>query len=179
MFGKDLHYGSEGNGGGGGGWYGGYASQYATTNSGGEHAENDWGRDCSGAGGSGYIGGVENGTISGAAWTGYSGYAKITLEATFIDGTAAHGVKAPDKAKPDTPTNGRHIETKTNSVIIAWDIPKDNGTTYYHKAESRLTSNIFNISNTSNVTVDTITSGLAGYKYYIDDKLKILKNVKN
>lgn len=166
----ELHMGTRCgvDGGGGGGWYGGQASQYTTTG-GGEGARADWGRDCSGAGGSGYVGGVENGTTTGAAWKGYGGYAKITLEATFIDGTAAHGVKAPDRARPDMPTNGRHTETKTNSIVMAWDIPKDNGTTYYHKAESRLVSNIFNITNTSNVTADTITSGLAGYRYYIDN----------
>ena len=51
---------------GGGGWYGGYAYQQSGLYS-----------NASGAGGSGYIGGVSNGTMTVGNRTG-NGYARIT-----------------------------------------------------------------------------------------------------
>ena len=59
-------WGAEGNGGGGGGWYGGPTIQNMGNNS-----------DCAGTGGSGYIGGVFNGTTTAGVREG-NGYALVT-----------------------------------------------------------------------------------------------------
>ena len=79
----DASTGGEGAGGGGGGWYGGYAQQATGTYT-----------NCVGAGGSGYIGGVESSiTVYGNTYTSSTtsgqhtgnGYARITLLYVYTD----------------------------------------------------------------------------------------------
>ena len=53
----------------------------------------------------------------------------------------------------------------TNKVKVTWTEPRDNGTVYYHKCESysRDTKQL-----ESNITKNTLVSGVKGYYYYID-----------
>lgn len=53
------------------------------------------------------------------------------------------------------------------AVSIFWEKPADNGTTYYHKAEACLKGETSPLC-TSNITQNTLISGVAGYYYLID-----------
>lgn len=149
--------GAEGRCGGGGGWYGGRAytsSSYAFDS------------DAGGGGGSGYVNTsylkstkMENGINSKA------GYVVISLSDQLIACDQLNDVYAPDIAAPDAPNNGSIISTE-GTLKAVWDIPKDNGTTYYHKVSSYNENE--ELLETTDVVEDYIETGLKGYYYYID-----------
>lgn len=109
-----------------------------------------------------YEGGTNNG----------SGYATIRSESvgyqvdTFLNNVVARDMAAPNRVvltKDNITSNGN------SSVVIRWDNPGDNGTTYYHKVES-FDGVSDDVMLTSNITVNTLTSQVKGYYYYIDTK---------
>ncbi|MDE6639925.1 MAG: InlB B-repeat-containing protein [Acetatifactor sp.] len=55
------------------------------------------------------------------------------------------------------------------AVSVFWEKPVDNGTTYYHKAEACLKGETSPLC-TSNITKNTLVSGVVGYYYLIDGK---------
>ena len=142
----------------------------------------------------GYICGYEDGDVVGAeAAFGGSNYVnynecqsyeeaagvqegngQMLIEAVqvgFVDRNYLHGVAATDKAIPDAVAIDS-VQIKAvdeNKVNVVFVKPEDNGTTYYHKAESydRKTQRKISISN---MTVDTLISGVVGYKYGVNDK---------
>lgn len=85
-------------------------------------------------------------------------------EALEMDGVAATDYAAPDKVDINTVDKQAGSGTK---VTVSWQKPADNGTTYYHKAESYKIGDI-NVLSTSNITKNTLTSGVKGYHYVID-----------
>lgn len=101
-----------------------------------------------------------------------NGAGKVTLVSVdigYTDLTALNNVVAKDKAAPGA------IQ-EYDSALCAEDIcritvlkPADNGTLYYHKAESYQDGTLTKLS-TSNITANTLVSGIAGYRYYVDAK---------
>ena len=110
-----------------------------------------------------------------------------TVSAGYQEALSLDAVPAPDKAAPDAVEEGSvkitdavkenkigeakgesdFQSTEKLSVLVAWERPADNGTAYYHKAESYETGKEALLS-TSNITKNTLVSGIAGYRYLVD-----------
>ncbi len=124
----------------------------------------------SAGGGTSYIHtgyGCKNQSYSGGENNG-AGYGTITGKMdAFLEQTSLEGVKAPDMAAPDAVILQEDCIKilNTNKVKVTWTRPKDNGTVYYHKCESysRDTKQL-----ESNITKNTLVSGVKGYYYYVD-----------
>lgn len=176
--------------GGGGGWLGGGQVKNA------------------GCGGSGYIGGVTNGSMQNGARSG-NGYAivsfKLILHSASYGGSNylnpsvynqdpefgvnsgngsvsivgislgatkeqnLNGVYATDEEKPNAVSLNKDSKESNASVIKAvWNNPGDNGTLYRHKVASFALPNLTFMME-SNVAYDELISGIAGYKYIINE----------
>ena len=122
------------------------------------------------AGGSSYINtgyGCKDQAYSAGENSG-AGYGTITgkIEA-FLEETSMENVMAKDMAAPDEVMLKKE-EIKalgTEKVKVTWTEPLDNGTTYYHKCESYFEGEK---QLESNITKNTLSSGVQGYYYYID-----------
>lgn len=78
------------------------------------------------------------------------------------------GVTAPDFAAPDKISDQVTKEPLDGkSIRVTWQVPSDNGTDYYHKVESYLTGSTSMLCG-SNVTKNTLVSGVMGYYYLVD-----------
>lgn len=78
------------------------------------------------------------------------------------------GVTAPDFAAPDKISDQVTKEPLDGkSIRVTWQVPSDNGTDYYHKVESYLTGSTSMLCG-SNVTKNTLVSGVKGYYYLVD-----------
>ncbi|MBR5248771.1 MAG: InlB B-repeat-containing protein [Lachnospiraceae bacterium] len=79
------------------------------------------------------------------------------------------GVKAPDKVSPDKVEEGKVTKCATGEscLSLSWEAPPDKGTEYYHRAESYLLGSAEVLSH-SNVTKNTLISGVAGYYYLVN-----------
>ena len=79
-----------------------------------------------------------------------------------------NGVVATDYAPPDKiQAQAVREALDDRRVRITWQEPEDNGTAYYHRAESYLVGSTAKLCE-SNITQNVLTSGIAGY-YYIAD----------
>ncbi len=79
------------------------------------------------------------------------------------------GVRAQDLAAPEQIPAEMTMEALDRKRIrVTWQQPEDNGTLYYHKAESYLTGSTSRLC-TSNITKNILTSGIAGYYFTIDE----------
>lgn len=122
-------------------------------------------------GGSSYVNTVY--ALSYSTTAGASrGNGSAAIRAEFIgfqDVPGLEGVSAPDLAAPDTVAEETvEKEALGNSqVLISWQEPKDNGTDYYHRAETYLQGSTSRLCE-SNVTKNTLTSGIKGYFYTVD-----------
>ena len=87
----------------------------------------------------------------------------------FQESLSLAAVSAPDLAAPGRiKEEGIQKEALDgNRVTISWQEPEDNGTDYYHRAESYLRGSV-SLLCTSNITKNTLTSGIAGYYYVLD-----------
>ena len=84
-------------------------------------------------------------------------------ESLDLAGVTATDFAAPDKISDQVtkePLDGK-------SICVTWQTPKDNGTDYYHKVESYLTGSTSMLCE-SNVTKNTLVSGVMGYYYLVD-----------
>lgn len=84
-------------------------------------------------------------------------------ESLDLAGVTATDFAAPDKISDQVtkePLNGK-------SIRVTWQVPSDNGTDYYHKVESYLTGSTSMLCG-SNVTKNTLVSGVMGYYYLVD-----------
>ena len=87
----------------------------------------------------------------------------------YLETTILNDVLAKDKAAPG------HIPGYTENLSgedicrITVEEPQDFGTLYYHKAESYESGTVKRLA-TSNITENTLISGVAGYRYYVDGK---------
>lgn len=84
-------------------------------------------------------------------------------ESLDLAGVTATDFAAPDKISDQVtkePLDGK-------SIRVTWQVPSDNGTDYYHKVESYLTGSTSMLCE-SNVTKNTLVSGVKGYYYLVD-----------
>lgn len=87
----------------------------------------------------------------------------------FWDVPGLEGVSAPD-LEPPMPVEADTVEKiplDAGRVLIRWQEPTDRGTDYYHRADSCLQGSA-SVLCTSNVTKNTLTSGVKGYLYVLD-----------
>ena len=100
-----------------------------------------------------------------------SGYATLDAEAVgYQESLDLTGVVATDFAAPDKISDQVTIEPLDGkSICVTWQTPKDNGTDYYHKVESYLTGSTSMLCE-SNITKNTLVSGVMGYYYLVDQK---------
>ncbi len=86
------------------------------------------------------------------------------LEELSLDNVPAEDLAAPDKILA---AGVKKEAINEHSVKISWAEPEDHGTIYYHKAESYLVGSTSPLC-TSNITRNTLTSGVQGYYYLLD-----------
>ncbi len=93
----------------------------------------------------------------------------------FLDGLELKNVVAEDCAEPatvsSTPEDIVRKAAGTDTIEISWKEPYDNGTVYYHKAESYEVG-AQTLLCTSNITENTLISGIKGYYYRVDTSEK-------
>ncbi|MCM1091136.1 MAG: InlB B-repeat-containing protein [Butyrivibrio sp.] len=132
-------------------------------------------RSTAAEGGSSYI--QTNAARSYSSETGVNsgnGYVLIQLEeAGSLEDNHMNGVIAGDHAAPDSVMVDYVSLTSAGEDIVnvSWQEPKDWGTTYYHMVKSYLTDhrrNNLGESCTSNITANTLVSGIKGYLYCLD-----------
>lgn len=116
------------------------------------------------------LSGVREGNGFGAIRSVQVGF----VEELWLKGVAATDLAAPDMVSSDVKTE----PIGTNSIKLIWTPPRDNGTEYYHVAESYLTGSEMPLCR-SNITVNTLVSGLAGYYYLFDDTPLTAVNTDN
>lgn len=98
------------------------------------------------------------------------GAGKVTIESQdigYLETTNLNNVLAKDKSAPGAIKN--YVETLSGEDVcrITVEAPDDFGTLYYHKAESYASGTIKKLVD-SNITENTLISGIAGYRYYVD-----------
>lgn len=88
----------------------------------------------------------------------------------YTDEHSLEGVQATDMAPPDeVDVKGLRKEgLAAGKVLVTWEKPMDHGTAYYHVAESYFAGSSEALCR-SNETVDTLTSGVKGYYYCVDE----------
>ena len=123
-------------------------------------------------GGSNYINmnfGCKNQT-SAADTNGGNGYARIeSRDIGYKEDNALSDVMARDTAAPEPVTDYELSISGEKQLKLTWVKPKDNGTKYYHKVESyKLGNGTVEYIAVSNVTENTLSTGVAGYHYYVD-----------
>lgn len=90
------------------------------------------------------------------------------------------GVTATDMAPPDAVSIKSVTKTALggSQVQVDWVEPGDNGTVYYHMAESYLTGSTVPLCS-SNTTMNTLVSGVAGYYYRVDEDAAAIVSGEN
>lgn len=87
------------------------------------------------------------------------------LEHNLLVGVVARDMGKPEKIDSDTL---RLVGIQENQVRVSFLKPQDTGTVYYHKAESYALGSDRRICS-SNITADTLTSQVQGYRYVVDN----------
>ncbi len=101
-----------------------------------------------------------------------AGHGTVTLRSEMVGYTEEHEmkkVKATDLAAPDA-VDGGSVEQQpagTGKITVTWQKPSDNGTDYYHQAETYLQGSTALLCR-SNITKNTLVSGVKGYYYVLD-----------
>lgn len=98
------------------------------------------------------------------------GYAVLdSVQLGFQEELEMENVKAADLAAPCAVSlnSVEKISAGDGVVSVSWKKPGDKGTIYYHKAEAYLKGST-SLLCTSNITQNTLVSGVAGYYYVID-----------
>lgn len=93
------------------------------------------------------------------------------VQVGFREDLELKDVKATDLAAPGAVASDS-VEKKpagSGRVFVSWKEPKDNGTIYYHMAEAYFKGATSPLAS-SNITQNTLVSGVAGYYYVIDGK---------
>lgn len=86
----------------------------------------------------------------------------------FVETLELEGVTATDMDAPDAVSRKVEMVPETAyRVKLIWSEPKDNGTEYYHMVESFMLGSDIPLSR-SNITRNTLVSGIAGYYYLVD-----------
>lgn len=122
-------------------------------------------------GGSSYVNTayVENYTLQPGIVIGDGKASLQSKTVGFVEKLYLNGVTASDMAAPDKISEEVEIEALSNTKVrIRWKEPVDNGTEYFHMVESYLLQTEKPLCS-SNITRNTLTSGVAGYYYLTDD----------
>ena len=101
-----------------------------------------------------------------------AGNGTLTIQSVktgYMDTLFLNGVTATDHASPDKVEKATVVKTAVDETTLRleWEKPKDNGTPYYHKAESYLPEST-DVLSESNVTVNVLTCGVSGFYYIVD-----------
>ena len=109
-----------------------------------------------------------------------NGFGSIqSVQVGFVEELSLKNVTAMDLAAPNAVSEKAVMESQgAGRVKLVWDEPRDNGTIYYHMAESFLLGSETPLSH-SNITVNTLVSGIAGYYYLFDENAITKVTVKN
>ncbi len=123
-------------------------------------------------GGSSYVNTAFAGSYDSAVGT-RAGDGAFTIQSEsigFVEGASLDGVVASDMAPPDAVAleTMRKEALGQSQVKVLWEKPADNGTAYYHVAESYLTGSLTRLCR-SNVTRNVLTTGVAGYYVLVDE----------
>lgn len=103
----------------------------------------------------------------------------LSIQIGFMDEMYLEGVTALDQAPPEAVSGKAAMEPLGAShVKLTWEAPRDNGTKYYHMAESYLAGSETPLCR-SNITVNTLVSGVMGYYYLFDDAPSTAVSDKN
>lgn len=83
--------------------------------------------------------------------------------------TELRDVKAADRGKPEQVciSDVERAVEGVDVIRVQWKEPKDTGTKYFHQVKSYTINTLENIG-ISNVTENTLISGIAGYYYHVD-----------
>lgn len=94
-----------------------------------------------------------------------------SVQTGFQEELTLKNVKAADMAAPRAVAADSiaRIPAGDGTASISWEEPEDGGTAYYHMAEAYLKGNTSRLC-VSNITKNTLISGVAGYRYTIDGK---------
>lgn len=102
-----------------------------------------------------------------------TGNGYVRLESTdvgYLAGTALNGVEARDMAAPkgiDAATVVKE-SVSTDTILVKWEAPQDQGTLYYHQVESYQPGSSTRML-ISNITGTTLTSGVKAYLCWADE----------
>lgn len=101
--------------------------------------------------------------------TGDGSIQLVLTAAEYIDDEKLSGVAARDLAAPDAVDAGTLVKTAVgeNEVRIMWNPPEDHGTVYFHQAASYNAVSGTKLCD-SNITANTLTSGIGGYYFCVD-----------
>lgn len=100
-----------------------------------------------------------------------NGAGKVTISSQdigYTEATSLTDVLAKDKAAPGMIPDYEESLSGEDTCCITVTEPKDFGTTYYHKAESYEAGTINKLA-TSNITENTLISGVSGYRYFVSN----------
>ena len=109
-----------------------------------------------------------------------NGFGSIqSVQVGFVEELCLKNVNAMDLAPPNAVSGKVAMESQEDGCVkLIWDEPKDNGTKYYHMAESFLLGSETPLSR-SNITVNTLVSGVVGYYYLFDNNPLTAVTAKN
>ena len=85
----------------------------------------------------------------------------------YLEATKLNDVLAKDKAAPGVIPGYEENLSAEDVIRITVEKPDDYGTLYYHRAESYAAGTINKLVD-SNITENTLVSGVVGYRYYVD-----------
>lgn len=110
-----------------------------------------------------------------------NGYALIeSVDIGYKEETKLQDVAAYDKAAPDIVKEYEISIIDSDKVKVLITMPLDRGTTYYHVAKSfKMAEDGVRHLADSNITENTLTTGVAGYYYYVDTQKKGEAGEKN
>lgn len=130
-------------------------------------------------GGSNYAAPGTYNAISAAGIQTGNGLVTVKSESIgFVDTLKLDNVTATDFSAPEKITKIRTESTGKNRVNVVWDTPMDRGTDYYHRVDSYI-KGFTNCLSNSNVTKNTLITGVKGYYYLVDYNGETVVNVGN
>lgn len=102
------------------------------------------------------------------------------LDVGYLESNQINGVRAADRAAPGEVSTEDvfMMSDDEGEVFVQWRQPEDKGTNYYHRAESYLRGTNQRLS-VSNITVNTLVSGVKGYWYCVDGETDTCVNEEN